>query len=313
MGEQKTTQDSSSQPWIFQAPYLMNAFNYAQNDYNNQMAQGSYKGNYIAPTNANQYNAANSQYNTAMGASTDNNQAIANQGYNLMGAGNGALSESLGGYSNFLANNTPTNLTNTANQIASGFNLQGQVDSAMQVANRNAAENTLPNLYRSAAGNGNLNSDRTALAQGVVQRGLQEQAGNLAAQFENQNLQTGLQQANTLSQQNLGALSNLGYLGQGIGQSGLNALSTNINNSGAIANQAQQGANEVQALDQSNLNNQIQQYQQNQNFPWQALQNYMSVVGGNNWGSQSHGTQTTTPSGLSIAGGVLGALGGLFG
>jgi hypothetical protein len=306
-----TKTDSKSEPWSVQEPYLAGAFNQAQNNFTNQMAQGPYQGNYVAPTNQNQYDAASSQYNTAMGQSTQANQGILGAGYGNLASGFGAANGALGGLGSLVANNTGQNLVNTGQGITNQLNtgVQGQVNAAMQAANQNAAENTLPNLYRSAAGAGNLNSDRTAVAQGVVDRGLQQTAANMAGQLQAQNTQTGLSTAQNLTNQNMSGYNALGSLGSNIGQSGLNALSTSINNSGTIANQAQQGASTTQALDQSNLNNSIQQYQQNQQFPWQALQNYMGVVGGQNWGSQTQGTSTTTPSTLSTIGGIMGAVG----
>lgn len=311
MGSQQTKQDSSTQPWAAQMPYLTSAFGDAQSAYNNMTAQGPYTGNYVAPTNANQYAAANSEFNNAMGQGSQANQGILGQGYQNMATGYGMGNSAMGALGNFAQNNTGQNLVNQGSSITGALNtgVQAQVDSAMQAANQNAAENTLPNLYRAAASNGNLNSDRTAVAQGQVEQGLQQTAANLAGSLQAQNTATGLSTAQNLNTQNMGALSTIGSYGQSLGQSGLNALSTGINNQGALANQAQTGANTVQQLDQSNLNNSIQQYQQNQNFPWQALQNYMGIVGGQNWGSQGQTTQTTTPSlGQYIMGG-LGALG----
>lgn len=312
MGGGKQQSTSNSQPWSVQQPYLENAFKQAQSAYDNQTKQGAYSGDYVAAPNANQYTAANTQFNTAMGQSTANNAAIGNQAYNLMGTGNAATGGALAGYGNFLAGNNAQGLTDQANAIAKGFDVQGAVDSATRIATRNAAENVLPSLYRGAAAGGNLNSDRTALAEGVVNRGLQENAQGLAASLMNQNYQTGLSAAQGLNSQNLSALGALGSIGQSLGQSGLNALSTNINNSGAIANQAQEGANTVQQLDQSKLTNDIQKFSEQQNFPWQALQNYMGIVGGQNWGGTTNSTTTTNPSGWSIAGGLLGGLGSFW-
>ena len=314
---QSQTQNSIQGPWFAQAPYLVSGFVDAQNAYKNQQNQGPYQGNYVAPTNADQYNAANTQYNNAMGAGTSANDGILNQGYGNMATGYGIGNNAMGSLGSLAANNNGQNLVNTGQGITNQLNsgVQAQVNSAMQAANQNAAENTIPNLYRSAASTGNLNSDRTALAQGVVDRGLQQTAANMAGSLEAQNTQTGLNSAQNLTNQNASMLGTLGSYGMNLGQSGLNALSTGINNFGTLANQAQTGANTVQALDQSNLNNSIQQYQQDQNFPWQALQNYMGVVGGNNWGSTgtSKTTTTSSPSGLSVAGGILGSLGSLFG
>jgi hypothetical protein len=78
----------------------------------------------------------------------------------------------------------------------------------------------------------------------------------------------------------------------------------------------QAGANANQALDQSNLNNSIAQWQGNYNFPWMNLQNLMGIVGGQQWGGQSSGSTTgtsqVTPSLLSSIGSGVGILGSLL-
>lgn len=316
MGDSKTSSNSTttSSPWLYQAGYLTDAFNKASLAYNQNMDHGAYTGNYVAPTNQNQYNAANSEYNTAMGSGTNANNSVLGQSNSLINQGNSATSSALSGLGSLLGSNTTSNLVNQANSIASGFNVQDDVNAAMQAANTNAAENTIPNLYRSAASAGNLNSDRTALSQGVVERGLQQTATNLAGQLANQNYHTGLNTALSQNQQNLSGYSSLGSLGASLGQSGLNGLSTYINNAGTLANQAQAGADKVQSLDQSAITNSLDQYNGTASYPWTALQKYYSIIGGNNWGSYgtSSGTTTSSPSTLSMIGSGLGALGSLF-
>lgn len=310
---QQTKQESTTQPWAVQTPYLESAFSNAQNAYNTSTAQGPYSGNYVAPTNQNQYTAAANEYNTAMGSGTNANNGILGQSFANQANGFNQANNAMGGIGSTIANNTGANLVSTGQGITNQLNtgVQAQVDSAMQAANQNAAQNTLPNLYRGAASQGNLNSDRTAVAQGVVNQGLQQTAANMAGSLQAQNTQTGLTAASNLTNQNMSGYNSLGALGSNIGQSGQNGLSTYINNSGTLANQAQTGANTQQQLDQSNLNNTIQQYTQNQQFPWQQLSNYMGVVGGQNWGGQQSGTSTSTPSTGSYIAAGLGSLGSL--
>jgi hypothetical protein len=55
------------------------------------------------------------------------------------------------------ASQTQNNI-NTANQYANNPYIDQEVNAATYNANRSAAENDVPNLYRTAAGSGNLNS-----------------------------------------------------------------------------------------------------------------------------------------------------------
>lgn len=315
MGQTTTNTNSSSQPWAVQEPYLQSAFSQAQTNLNTNMAQGAYSGNYVAPTNSNQYNAANNEYNTAMGADQTANEGVLNAGLQQTSQGYGAANAALTGMGALAQGNTGQNLVSTGQGITNQLNtgVQGQVNQAMQTANQNAAQSTIPNLYAGAAAGNNLNSDRTAVAQGVVNQGLQQTAMNMAGSLEAGNTATGLSAAQNLTSQNAGILGQQGSLGASLGNAGVGALNSSINNAGTIANQAQTGANTVQSLDQSGLNNTMAQYQGNQNFANNQLAQYMGVVGGSNWGSQTTGQSTQTPSMMSMIGGGIGALGSLFG
>jgi len=309
-----STTSGTSQPWSVQEPYLQSAFSDASTNLANNMAQGAYSGNYVAPTNQNQYTAANNEYNTAEGALTTANNGLMATGAQQTAAGYGAADGAMNGLGALAQGNTGQNLVSTGQGITNQLNtgVQGQVNQAMQTANQNAAQSTIPNLYAGAASGGNLNSDRTAVAQGVVNQGLQETAANMAGNLEAGNTATGLSAAQNLTSQNAGILNSQGALGASLGGAGAGMTTTGINNAGTIANQAQTGANTVQTLDQSNLNNQIQQFQGNQNFANNQLQQYMGIVGGSNWGSQTTGQTSSTPSMLSTIGGGIGALGALF-
>jgi len=67
-----------------------------------------------------------------------------------------------------------------------------------------------------------------------------------------------------------------------------------------------------QAAQQANLTNQQQQYQSGFSDPFDALRQYMGIIGTQNWGSNSTGSSTTqtSPSAWSVIGGLLGGLGG---
>lgn len=307
----QTTSNTASS--AAQTPYLNSAFQDAQNIYNQNMAQGPYQGNYVAPTNAAQTNAYTGAYNAAEGLQGTNNSIIG-QGSNAANTGLGGASSALGGLGNFGTTNGTAATTGAAGQFASGFNVPAEVQAATRQAQEQAADTTLPNLYRGASAEGNINSDRTAISQGLVNQGLAENAQTLGATLANQDYGTGLSAAQTGNSQQLQALGLQGSLGSSLGSTGLNAETTGINNQGNLDNQATAGANGLQQLDQSNLNNTIQKYAQQQGFSTQQLQNLMNIVGGKSWGSSGTTDSTTqqNPSAMSTVGSGIGAIGSLL-
>lgn len=310
-GSQTTQSSQTKDPWAPQQPYLLDAFSQAQNAYNKTNAQGPYSGNYVAPTNDNQYSAYNNAYDFANGQGSSTVSGLLNTGSGLTNTGFAGANGALTGLQNFTGTDQTANNVANAGQYANNPYISGMVDSAMVDARRNAAEGTLPNLYRGAAASGNLNSDRAALAQGVVERGLGEQAGNLSATLRGSAYNTGISAALQGNAQNLQGLSQMGALGSNLGSTGLGAGLQGINAQGALNTMAQGGANGVQGLDQSAINNALAQYQGAQNFPWQNLQKYYGIVGGQNWGGNSTGTQTTenNPGAMSTIGTGLSILG----
>lgn len=162
--------------WAPQVGALTTAFGGATDAYNQQKAMGLYNGDYVAAPNQTQYDAYNqaAQFGGANGGVGQNQ---IDTGQNLMG-NYGNAQGALGGMYNFGSQDQTQNNINTANAYAENPWINDEVKAATAYANRNAAENDIPNLYRSAASSGNLNSDRTALAQGVVERGLGENAQN---------------------------------------------------------------------------------------------------------------------------------------
>lgn len=312
MGDSSQTQTTNSAPWGPQQGYLLQGFQNAQNNYNTELKNGPYSGNYVAPTNQSQYDAATGQYDFSTGQPTTSAiGALLGTGTSNLNGGSSTAAGASGALSDALSGNTADNLVNQAKAIASGYNVPGEVAAAMQPALQTAADSTLPNLYRSAASTGNLNSDRTAVAQGVVDRGLAQTAQNLGAELQNQNFTNSLSTAMSQNGQNISGLTSLGSLGAGLASLGSGDIASGVNTGETAAQDAQTGANALQTLDQSNLNNSIDQYLQNQNFPLQALQTYMSMVGGN-YGQQSTQTATKSPSTLGVIGGIGGLLGSLF-
>jgi hypothetical protein len=183
----------------------------------------------------------------------------------------------------------------------------------MRDANQNASENSIPNIYRASAASGGINSDRAALAQGVVERGLADKSADLTANLTNSAYTTGLSNAQQGNAQQLQADSQLGSLGSGILSQGITGTSQGINNQSTINNQTTGGANGATGLDQQTLNNLMAKYNGGQQFTWTQLQNLMSIIG-KSYGSQSTGTSTSqsNPSMMQNIGAGVGILGALF-
>jgi hypothetical protein len=306
MGGSSTTTKSDSGPWAAQQPYLMNLFGNAQSNYNQNMATGPYQGNYYAAPQQAQYDAygnAISQAGVAQGV----NSNIMSTGQNIAAEGAGGATNALGNLQNFANTNQTQNTINSAQQYAAGEDIPGMVKAGMAAANRNAAESDIPNIYRAAAASGGLNSDRAALAQGVVERGLGEQAQNLTAQYQNQAYQNGLSNAQQTNAQGLQAYSQLGSLGSELNNLGTNQQTTAINNQGAINNQQQGAANGLQGLDQNTINNLLAKYQGQLGFGTDQLTALKNILGGN-YGSQDNKTTQNNPSALSTIGSLIGGI-----
>ncbi len=310
---------SSSQPWTVQQPYLTGAWADAQNILNDRTKSGPYSGNFVATDKSGQQaDAFNSAYNWAgqTGKSDANN--MYNTGAGQLQTGTGAQNGAVAGLNNFLGQDQTANNINTANAYSNNPHLQDMVNAATYAANRDAAENTIPNMYASAAQSGNLNSDRTALAQGVVQRGLAENAQNIAAQYQYNQYQNGLTMAQQQAQQQLGAYSALGSLGSSVAGQGYAGTNQGFNAYGQASQMQQGAAYGTNMLDQSQIDNGLKKWYNAYQYPQNNLNDYYGIVGSNNWGNetQSSGTQqsqtTQTPSIGSMIGQGIGLFGSLF-
>jgi hypothetical protein len=189
----ETTKNSSSQttPWAPQAGALTDIFNNAANAYGTA-SQATAPTNFTAQFTPDQLATFKSMLGYANGNTTPANQAAA--GGALTNAGvtgaTGALT-GLAGYDPTKLNN-PGALIDQANQYASGQNIDAEVANSMLPALQQARDVTLPGIEQNAATSGNTNSSRTGIADGLVQRGLAEQATNLGATLRNQAFTNGL-------------------------------------------------------------------------------------------------------------------------
>jgi hypothetical protein len=307
-----------SAPWAEQIPYLTQMFGDASNLYNREMAAPVYSGPQVAQTPQAGVDAFNNTLNFANGTGQQGSTAAINAGLGLFGTGGNATNTAATGLANFAGNDPTQHNIATANQYANNPYISGQVDAAMQDAKRQFGEQTMPGIDRNAVANGNAFSTRTGIAQGIAERGLQEQAANTSAALRGQAWNTGLQAAQQGQTNQLSALNSLGSVGNSANSNAINAINggytDNVNN----LNAATTASNGIANAQQNNINNQIAQSQ----YPFQLDQNYlaneMNLIGNRSWGgttignNQGNNYTQTNPSAMSTAGSVLGGVGSLL-
>lgn len=242
-------------------------------------------------------------------------------GTGMVGAGatgaEGALS-ALGGFNPAATNNAAANIAGGVN-YANSLDIPGAVRNAMLPAMQTARDVTNPGIEANAAGTGNINSSRTGIAQGLVDRGLSEQAGGLASDMFNNAFTTGAGlTSNTNTANNNSTLSAMEAAlsgGTGMAATGSGVAGSGVTDTTNALNTALTGASGPQANTQLGLQNQLQQFQSATSSPFTALQNLMSIIGTQNWGGTQQGqsTTTSTPSAMSTIGGLMGAGGSLLG
>jgi hypothetical protein len=281
---------SSSAPgWAPQTSALTNAYNQAGG----------------ALTNAQSVTAP-----TGTSANLDGNAALSGNGVNLSNSGTSAATSGLGALTNYNAgstNNTQSTI-DAAKKYADGQDIQAQTNAAMQQAKEQVRDVALPGIQQNAAIGGNSDSSRSGIAQGLVERSLAENSQNTYNSLYSQAYQNGLNlaqtQANNNNGLNLNAANAAASQGNSAVNTGQNAYSGALNNTGTANN-----------INQGNYNNGV-------GNAYSALQQYMNLIGGTNWGSttstngssQTQGTGTSTTqnnpgllSNISSGVGLLGA------
>lgn len=313
--ETKTHSETDTTPWAPQQPYILQGLADSQKVYEDRKAKGNYTGNYVAAPNQYQYQGFQDALNWANGAGRDlSNQQVA-QGNAMFGAGQAAQGQAVAGLSNYTSTDHTQANIDKANQYASAQNVDGQVQAAMRDQYRLASENTLPSLYRAASGSGNLNSDRTALAQGVVSRGLAEKALDTSATIRSNLFNQGLSMANSENTQNLSALGALGTLGTNNLNLGMQGQNSGFTNYGKALGAEQAAGLGLQGLDQNVLDNDKQKWLSNYSFDQNNLQDYWKIAGDlKGQRSVTDGTSTTTqtPSLMQTLGQGVGIFSSLF-
>lgn len=313
--ETQTHSTTDTTPWAPQQPYILQGLADAQKVYEQRNAAGPYGGDFVAPPNQNQFQSFDDALKWSTTTARDfSNQQLA-QGNALYNAGLAYQGMGAKGLSDWATTNHIGDYINQANQIANAGNVSDQVRAAMADSYRTASENTLPTLYRGAGSANSLNSDRVALAQGVVQRGLNDQAGNLSAQLRASLFNQGLQAAQAQGAQQLSAYGALGNLGTSNLQTGANLANSGFTNYGKALGAQQAAAFGQQGLAQNKIDNDLKKWYNNYEFAQNNLNDYWRIAGDvKGQHSVTDGTQTTTqtPSLISQIGQGIGIFGSLF-
>lgn len=247
---------------------------------------------------------------TGTAADLTGNGALTGNGVNLSNSGTNAAANGLGALSNFdaSATNNPAAISAAATQYANGQNIDAQTAAAMQQAREQVRDVTLPGIAQNAAMGGNSDSSRSGIAQGLVERSLAENAQNTYNSLYGQAYANGLNlaqgQANNNNTLNLSAANSAAGQGTNAATAGSGVYGNALTNTG-VAN----------AINQGNYTNAV-------GNAYAALQPYMQLFGGTNWGtnstvngsSVSNGTGTSTTqnnpgllSNISSGIGLLGA------
>jgi hypothetical protein len=255
-------------------------------------------------------NAQSVKAPTGTAADLTGNGALSSNGVNLSNSGTNAASSGLGALTGFNAGatNNPQAISAAATQFANGQNIGAQTDAAMQQAREQVRDVALPGIAQNAAGSGNSDSSRSGIAQGLVERSLAENTQNTYNSLYGQAYGNGLNlaqtQANNNNTNNLNAANSAAGQGTNAANAGSNVYGGALNNTGTANN-----------INQGNYNNGV-------GNAYSALQQYMNLIGGTNWGtktstsgsSQTQGTGTsntqTDPgllSNISSGVGLLGA------
>jgi hypothetical protein len=286
---QTQTQDTKTAPWAPQANAITTAFDGAK------AALGT-AGNAQAPTDfvagmtPEQVNTFRNMLGFANKSGvSDQNLATGNT---LASAGTAGATGALSGLLGFNPSSARDSIIGDANKYADNPHISGMVDAAMRDARNQVRDITLPGIERSAAVSGNVNNSRMGIAQGLVEREM------------------------TNVQAVLDSLKSAGGLGGNLAQLGIGARSGAVDDAKGMFDIANTGGAGLQASQQLELDNLLARYQSGVSSPFDALNQYMGIVGSNNWGSEGtmSGTQTTksTPSAWQVIGGLMGAGGSLM-
>jgi hypothetical protein len=310
------TQSNVQNPWGAQAPFLTQAFNTASNGLTRaQQASDTPPPGFVAQFTPDQLNVFQQMMKAGTNPATADSSAAA--GSKLASAGADATAGGLYGLSKWQPTTTTDSILNAGSKFADNPYMSGMVDAATRDAQRAVYENGIPQTDRSAAATGNINSSKSDIQKGILQRGLMDTTADVSANLRGNAFQNGLNLAQQNGQANdsnaLQALMARVSGGTGAANAGVNANSAAVAQQGGLFDIANQGAAGGQAANQASIDDALARYGFNTSAPFAGLNNFWNVVGSNNWGGTSNSTGTKnvseTPSIFSTAGSLIGAAG----
>lgn len=305
-GSKGASKTATNAPWSAQQPYLQHGFAAGQTALDSATGMGSYQGPRTAGLNQYQTQGydgtASFASNQGMGAASGLMQA----GQGTLGSGQQFADNAAGLYGHFGQDPTQQ-ITQNAGQYANNPYLDGQIQAAQRDTMRNFSEQQMPGLDNSASASGNMNSSRTGVAQGIMQRGTQDRLGDISSQMRGNAYQNGLGMAQ--SQYNQNGSQQLNANGQLLSAGNFGRIATDAGlNAGYSANDALTRAGMgYQTQDQNTINGNITGFKDKQNTGLDLVNKYMQGVNG------SFGSQTQSQSGGGLGGALQGAMTGLSG
>lgn len=307
LGSGGTKNTSTTTPWSAQQPYLKAGMADAAYQYGQQRGTPYYQGQTYAQMDPHTQAALNGVYGY-QGQGANNASTVTGAGDSQLGAGVAGSQNAVGALSGFNPQDpTQANIA-SAGQYANNPALQGQIDAASRDVTRNLSEVQLPGIANGANAGGNLNSSRTGIAEGIAMRGAQDQIGDISANMRGAAYNNGLslaEQARATNQGDyLNANNQAGVLSNQMTNAGINGVQTGqglqydnfdaASAAGGLQQQNQQGI----------LTQGLQQWQGQQQQPWNLLGNYQNAItGAGNYPS------TATTAGGGLQGALQGALG----
>lgn len=296
--KQTTSTTTDTGPSKFQLPYLTDAFNAAQKNFQDSQGTPYYQGQTYAGMSDSAKTALDNlkKYASGQGLSTAN--TLSSIGANLAGYATKA-GTTIDDYFKEASTDPTQALAESARAFAANPNIDALIDANSRDVTRNLNEETLPTLNRQASGSGNINSSRAGIAEGIARRGAEDRIGDISATIRSDAYNRGLTLASQERSNKLNAMGSAANAYQGLAGTGMSALRDGVS-TGYDAYKAINGAD---TLDQQNRQGQMdadfKKWQGEDTRTSDLLDRYYKIIGNNAWGTSgtSSGTATTQQSG----------------
>jgi hypothetical protein len=233
--------DDDMRSYEFSEPYIERSYDRGEGALNNSLDQGSYQGKTYADMNG--YEESGYDYLGSQGLEQGRNAAdIANA--------------SKGFANNYqdLYDRRSQDRMGAAQEYALGTS-QPLIDAAMRDPTRQFTEQTLPGINRTASGQGNMNSSRAGMAEGIAARGFGDRYADMTATInqQQQDKHLGMQQQQ---------FSDAMRANQGM----YNGFSSGMSNIGASGNMMVGAGQGYRNYNQGALNDQRSSFERDRDF-----------------------------------------------